>query len=77
MSSAPAGQAEPEGEAEAPAEGLPSSAGAQPASVVRSTAAPPTAAMVYLLTMLASLGHVPPVGAVRRHPVMSCHNRLP
>jgi hypothetical protein len=77
VSSAPGAQAAPEAEADAPAEGLASSAGAQAARVAIRTAALLSAVRVFLLGMDASLEHVPTDGAVRRHPVMSCNNPSP
>src|SRR4051812_9713719 len=51
-----------------------SSAGAHAARAAINRAAPPAVMKVFRLTMSGSLGHVSPAGAVRRHPVMTCHN---
>ena len=77
VSSAPDAQAGPDAEAEAVAVGAVSSAGAQPATAASMTAALPSAATVFLLTMTGSLGHVPSGGPVRGHVVMSCNNHIP
>ncbi len=52
-------------------------AGAQAAAAASITAALPSAATVFLLTMTGSLGHAPTGGVVRSPSVMSCQNHLP